>query len=73
MCLHQPFGQGEAEARAGLPIRWIADLPELLEHVPLVLGRDPDAAVDHRDADLAGLDDRHDADAAAVGRVLDRV
>ena len=49
MRLDQAAGEREAETRAGLPQRGIADLAELLEHVRLVGRRDADAGVRHGD------------------------
>ena len=51
--LDQAAGQGEAEPRAGLVHRRVADLVELLEHPLLVLPRDAGAGVDDRQVHVA--------------------
>src|SRR5262245_62852837 len=56
----------------GLLVR-SADLPEFLEDRLLVLGRNPDPRIGHRDLDRVLQWPSLDIDAAAIGRELDRV
>ena len=73
MQLDDAPGDRKAQARAALLARARAvDLLELLEDALLVLGRDADAGVGHRDQEAAVLDLGPDAHGAGLGE-LDRV
>src|SRR6266568_9013420 len=71
--LDEPAREGEAEPRPLALARVVrADLAKLLEHRGLILGRDPDAGIAHRDLDPAVVQARAHRNGPSLPGELDR-